>query len=294
MDTIDRTGFALPNAGGTLFVDPQHPADPLPSTDQLLPAARALASQHRTAEAKAAYRTAVRADASGAARDEFGRFLLQIEAFPEAIDQFTRLLAEGRQRGDLQLVSTAAHNLAAVYREVGQTGLARQFQQQAIQAENGCSEGSGLSAPLLSNRAADAILEGDLPLAKVLLTRAVLLEAATQSLAGLADDWGNLGVVAALEGELDRAVFCFWRAYRLHRAEGDERLMGRDLMNLGQVLRQAGCCRAAACCYRQAKRRFENAQADHSAQQADQELAECAHLASANDPDPSDRDPGES
>lgn len=260
---------------------------PDPRIAALLAKAESLARSGLLADARTTFWEALTGDTGFTARNEFGCFLVRIEAYDEAIEQFSVLLAEARRIGDLQLLSTAYHNLAVVHRELGDHHVAAQLQQQSISAET-LTGGHIAGTPcLLSNRANDAILAGNFRLANRLLLRSLALEVERGSLAGQAADWASLGIVSGLRGDVDEAVGCLWRAYRLHSRLTDMRGAGCDLMNLGQMFGQVGRWRAASRFLRRAVNRFELAQAPHSAQEARLRLEEFQRIADVSRRDPS-------
>ena len=257
------------------------PADSDQRVSALLDRAENLAAADRLAEARAAFATAVRSDPGYTARSEFGRFLVRIECYDEAIEQFSILLTRAKTIGDELLRSMAANNLAAVYRELGRHDTAARLQQQAIAAEI-AADADADTAPtpcVLANRANDAIMAGDFSFARQLLRRSLALEIEAGSLAGQAADWGSLGVIARLEGNAVEAIGCLRRAHQLHRRVRDARGTGCDLMNLAEVFRAIGRWRAAGRCYGRAVRQFRQAHALTSARRAQFQLAETERIA---------------
>jgi tetratricopeptide (TPR) repeat protein len=255
------------------------PADSDRRVSVLLERAEALAAEHRLADAKAAFLTAIRCDSGHTARNEYGRFLTRTESYDEAVEQFSILLTQAKATGDEQLRSTATNNLAAVYRELGCPDIAARLQQQAIAAEMATGEDTYPTSCVLANRANDAILAGDFHLARCLLRRSLALEVEAKSLAGQAADWGSLGVIAGLEGNTGEAIGCLRRAYQLHQRLSDAHGAGCDLMNLAETFRTIGRWRAASRCYLRAMRRFEQAGSPQSIQRAQAQRDETERLA---------------
>ena len=255
------------------------PADSDQRVSALLQRAENLAVANRLTEARAVFTTAIRSDSGYAARSEFGRFLVRIECYDEAIEQFSILLTQAKTIGDELLRSMVANNLAAVYRELGRHDTAARLQQQAIAAETAAGADTAPTPCVLANRANDAIMAGDFSLARQLLRRSLALEIEAGSLAGQAADWGSLGVVARLEGSTGEAIGCLRRAHQLHRRVRDARGTGCDLMNLAEVFRAIGRWRAAGRCYGRAVRQFRQAYALASARRAQFQLAETERIA---------------
>jgi len=178
----------------------------------------------------------------------------------------------------------ASHNLAAVYREQGRNEVAASWQQQSILAEITHGHGPGAAGELqtacdLTGLANDALCTGEYPLAEELLLRSLQLEKAAGSLSEQAADWGSLGVVALLNGEIDVAVSRLWQAYRLHGRLDDVRGAGCDLLNLAELALCCGRQRLAGRFLQRTQARLLQAVASQSAQQAHRRLEELRHSA---------------
>ena len=171
------------------------------------------------AQARVAFAAAVDADPTGLAANEFGCLLVRIDCRAEALEQFHLVLKHAQRLGDSDLRAMAWNNLAVVSRDMGRFEIAASLQQRSLSAED-CADGPwNLPAKScdLSNLANDAIHAGRLDLAEVLLRKSLCLEFEAGSLEGQASDWGSLGVVAGLKGDLDEGRTLLLRAYRRRR-----------------------------------------------------------------------------
>lgn len=248
-----------------------------------------LAESGRHDEARVAFSAAVCCPPWPVAHNEFGCYLLQTECFDEAVEQFAILLTWAKEQGDANWRAVASNNLAAVYRTMGRIDLAASLQQQSILAaceDDYQSCGDSHLACDLGNRANDAILAGKYDLAEKLLRRSLLVETAIESLEGQAADWGNLGLVAALQGNVTEGIRNLWRAYRLHLRAADDRGVGCDLLNLAELFGRLGRWRTAVRCLRRAVVQFERVDAATSAQRAQRLLEEAIRIADVLEHDP--------
>ena len=221
---------------------------PAPSADVscLLSEAEEFARSGASRAAESLFRRALGSTPEPSALNAYGCFLRERGRHADAAAQFCDLLDHAERAGDVAWQAVAANNLAAVCREWGEPEFALRIQRYAVRLEQ---SGSGpmprLSPTCLGNLAAAAIAVGDYGRAERLLWQSLLGEWAAGNLAGEADDWGNLGIAAGLQGELGEAVVYFWRALRIHRRLRDERSVGLDLLHLGQALAGLGAWQAA-------------------------------------------------
>lgn len=223
------------------------PSSPFGYTAEWLEEAAEHHEAGRSELARCAFCRAVDIDESGVALNEYGQFLWQRGELDEALVQFERLLKVAEVRGCTALRSVAWNNLAVVHRERGDRARAAVCQQQSWRASLRLSDSSADATPGtdLTNRANDAILAGDLRLAEKLLESALNCDARAENLADEAADWGNLGIVAALTGDIDKARYRFERAFWIHRNLGDDRGLGCDLRHLGELSVAAGDWKSA-------------------------------------------------
>jgi tetratricopeptide (TPR) repeat protein len=251
------------------------------SSISVLEEAKRLANHGRHPEARATFNRAIAASECPVARNEFGCYLSQVECFDEAIEQFAELMNWAKRCGNEHWRSVACNNLAGVYRTIGRSDLAARAQQLSIVAASHDNYETGGDEHLacdLANRATDAILARKYRLAEQLLRRSLLVETALGSLAGQAADWGNLGLLAALRGDLALGRRNLWRAYQMHIRAADHHGAGCDLMNLSDILRQQGQWYAAIRLLRRSIEQFEVISAHESATAAQQRLDEAIRV----------------
>jgi tetratricopeptide (TPR) repeat protein len=171
--------------------------------------------------------------------NELGQFHWQCGDLPAAQEQFERLLSIGQSEKSAQLCETAWNNLAVVHRELGDFVQAAICQQQAWKAALDLADAAELSpgslACQLTNRANDAILARDFRLAERLLWSALRCDRLAGNLADEAADWGSLGIVSSLTGNLAAARSRFEQAHQIHAQLGDDRGMGCDLVHLAEL-----------------------------------------------------------
>lgn len=240
------------------------------------------AAEHQEAgrieAARGAFCRAIEIDESGAALNEYGQFLRLRGELDEALVQFARLLKMADVRGCTVLRSVAWNNLAVVHRERGELARAAVCQQQSWRAslENPAVGDDAASGTDLTNRANDAILAGDLPLAEKLLESALKCDARAANLADEAVDWGNLGIVAALAGDFDKARCRFERAFWIHRNLRDDRGLGCDLRHLGELSAATGDWKSAHGLLERSIFHFERAGSRALAEGVRRSLAEVA------------------
>jgi Tfp pilus assembly protein PilF len=249
-----------------------------------------LTSRGELTRARVFYHQAIALDGGAAARNAFGCFLLNTDCAAEARTEFSRLLQQADSMGNLSLRAVACNNLAAACRALGESARATSWQQQSWNAAtpvpSGGDEPRDQLGCDLGNRATDAILAGDYALAEQLIRISLAWEQTSGTRAGEADDWGNLGLVAGLQGHLAAAAAALRRARHLHRQAGDTRSEGCDLLHLGEVFLQAGRWQRSARLFASAGSVFRSAHLPRLARRASQHLAHVRRLLSraAHDP----------
>ncbi len=125
----------------------------------------------------------------------------------------------------------------------------------------------------LANLTIAAIHAGRYDQAEQFLRRSLSLEIRNGPLANQAADWGNLGIVLGLKGELRAAVRCLWQAYQLHLRVKDVGGAGTDLMNLAEIFDCVGRPLLFKLCLKRAIRCFEESDFEEQAAQARRRLA---------------------
>ncbi len=256
----------------------------VPSVERLLNLAERYRSTGDLAEATQVFFQAISIDDGTSARVAFLRFLLQQERNAEACHQAGLLLNHARVGQDLALQKLAYSSLASAHRMRSEFDMAARYEQLAISAgQKAISRNptEPMEAPcFFSDMATDALQRGELNLAEELLRRSIAANSTPDgSQTELADDWGNLGAIAALRGELRHAVACFWNALKLHRELRDFHGEGCDLLNLAEVAWETGHRRLAFRCYRRAVAAFEEIEEVNAADRARQMLHRAVKIA---------------
>lgn len=251
----------------------------------LIEDAQSLAASGRHDEARTLFAAGVVLENGIAARNAYGCYLLSTEQYADAIEQFSLLLEQAKREESAALWAVSSNNLASVYRAMGDARKAADFQRQSISAECRLDDESSDNTSLacdFTNRAGDAILAGQYELAARLLQQSLALETG----GGKAADWGNLGIVLALNGDLTEAIRFLWRAYRLHVRAKDNFGAGTDLMNLAEFFQQLGRWNTVVSCRRRAVEYFERAGANQSLPKAKSQLHEALRFQRAANHDP--------
>lgn len=186
-------------------------------------------------------------------RITLGALLADRQRYFEAIEQWTAVIEAASHSGRRDHLAAAFHNLAAVYRELGDYELARRYQQRALHYQDDCGPEELLQ---LAN---DALAASRWELANALLQSASELAADDESLHATLT--ATAGVAQALQGDLFTAVGLLRLAYRRHVADGDEREAGCDLLNLAATFRRTGRLRLEAKCLSRAAKHFAKAHA---------------------------------
>lgn len=230
--------------------------------------------------ADAIYSTAITVDASPASRIAFGASLATRERYNEAICQLTAGIDLATESGHREALGVIFHNLAAIYRELGDADLARRFQQQSLLQSDDCGPVELLG---LAN---DAWLSRRTELAACLANSCVELDQddlVSEDLEALA----TVGVMSGLLEDPRQGIKSLIQIYRQHQSRNETRLAGIDLMNLAILCSEIGWYVAEARLVRRAIAHFDMAQAPVSASRARQLLAHLERLQSLRGFDPS-------
>ncbi len=229
-------------------------------------------------DADRCYSNAVAIDESPASRLTYATSLAERESFHAAICQLTAALDMATQTGDREAVGNIFHNLAAIYREVGDADLARRFQQRAILQQDDCGPDELLG---LAN---DAWLSRRTELAISLSASCTVLEEDCE--VGL-EAHATAAVFGGLSEDPRSAIRTLIHVYRQHQAAGSNRLMGIDLLNLSALLCETGRHRTELNLVRQAIQHFDQAPAPVSAAKARGILKMLERMQSLREFDPS-------
>lgn len=215
--------------------------------------------------------------------EQLGRALSEYSLgnFEFAFNAFTRLWQRGIKAQDTELAECACNNLASACRDSGDWQNARIWQQQSIawrerQEPHRRSDDDSFArlACDLTGRGADEFINGDFELAESFWSRALAIEEWRGNLEGQATDCGNLGLLAAVRGNLSTGIRWLRKAHRLHRLMFDLVGSGKDLLNLAELFRLQGAFRRSTACARRAVRCFERSGAKSFRELARQRLRE--------------------
>jgi tetratricopeptide (TPR) repeat protein len=168
-----------------------------------------------------------------------------------AIREWTEALEAAQQRGDWSIAVAAHHNLAAMYRDVGDHRLARSFQQRAVSLQSDCGPDELLQ---LGN---DAVAAERWELAESLYQSAA--ELTTEESPLLTDLVATRGVLCGFQGEPLVGLRWLQQAYREHVALGDMIHAGKDLFNAAALFEQVQRLGWARFCLMHARDHFEAA-----------------------------------
>ncbi len=257
---------------------------------RLLNEADAAIDAGRLVQARSLFVRAVELDRGVGSRNAYACFLLETGSHREAVDLLEVALSRAQRDGDLRTVAIAASNLACAYRGIGAPAMAMAWQQQALKAAHSTGEPAPAEADFaadLQNRANDALIQGDYELARTLFCLAGSTFQANGDECTRADNWGGLGVLAGLCGDLSEAVRCLREAYRKHRdLPGCEMQSVGDLLNLAEIRRLEGSWRTAERLLKLAMRRLGKQGDAGIVQQVRTRLAEARQAGSVLGHDP--------
>lgn len=243
--------------------------DPLPSSlsaPVLLSHAEAFVQKREWGAADRYFRVAVDKDETSASRIAFGVYLADRERFNESIVVLTPVL-DGSDRSAIGVV---CHNLAAIYRSLGDLDLARRFQWRAtlLQPDLGNDD--------LLAMANDALLQSRIEVAETLVEAAFEMadsEEDDDSPNVDADLMATKGLIQASSDGVEAGVLTIFRAYCRHRDAGDRRGMGADLLNLSMLFGTLNRHRAERACLNRALKCFQEESIPFSYQTTCQRLA---------------------
>lgn len=238
------------------------PAANASQASNLVVLAESFAEQGDWQSADRLFLEALTLESSDSNRISYGVCLSKQERYFEAISNFTPVL----DGGDRSAISVVCHNLAAIYREVGDLDLARRFQWRAtlLQDDSGTEEVLGM--------ANDALASEHHETAASLVMTACDLNAETSEDISDGDLVATTGLVNAALYSKEEGLITLFAAYRRHQAVRDLRGMGLDQMNMAVLFADLGRYRAERSCLMRAIRYFERASAPLSCQRARQQL----------------------
>jgi tetratricopeptide (TPR) repeat protein len=196
---------------------------------------------------------------------------------------------------DAELAEVVCQNLAVACREAGEPASALSWQQQSIAwwsrraSVNRGREDDELArlACDLTGRGCDEFAQHNFDLAESLWRRALAIEEWRGSWEAQAVDCGNLGLLAAVRGDLTEGIRWLRKSLRLHRLMFDQRSAGTDLMNLAELYRLEGDFHRSKKTLRLAVRCFEQIGAEPLRDRAVLRLKEAQRIESVLRFDPS-------
>jgi tetratricopeptide (TPR) repeat protein len=232
------------------------------SVEELFFQAELFAGLRKFELAEDAYQKALLIDKSPATRIAYGVFLGEQERYAESIATFTPIL-DGDNRTAIAIV---CHNLAAIYREVGDLDLARRFQWRATLLKDSADETD------LLGMANDALVAQQPETAAAQIMTACEMTGEPIEDCADGDLIATTGLAYAAEGSTKDALLTLFTAYRRHQAASDFRGMGADLMNMSALFGELNRHRTERTCVLRAIRCFQKAPAPLSLRNARQRL----------------------
>lgn len=228
----------------------------------LLRRADDLSARREWAAANECFQKVLQLDDSARHRISYGCCLAEQERFHEAIIVMTPVL-DGQDRDAIGIV---CHNLAAIYREVGDYDLARRFQWRATLLNE------SIDADGLLGMANDALADQFADAAGSLILTASELKAEQDRASNDADLLATAGLAEAETESPQAGLMTLFTAYRWHRDEGDLKGMGTDQLNMSVLFGKLNRHRAERACLVRAIRLFDQAAAPFSSTKARSEL----------------------
>ena len=228
------------------------------SASELVFAAELSAKRHEWATTDELFRQAIALDSSAASRIAYGVCLSNQERFFEAISVFTPIL----DGADQFAIGIVCHNLAAIYREVGDLDLAKRLQWRAtlLQEDSGPDDLLGMANDALAGECHRA--------AESLVMTAIDMHGSFDDQHTDGDLIATTGLVTAALNSAEQGIFTLFAAYRQHQAASDFRGMGADQFNLSILFGELKRFRAERACLKRAIRYFELAPAPYSLNRA--------------------------
>lgn len=154
-------------------------------------------------------------------------------AWQSAVIEWTEVIDSAGRLGRTELLTAVYHNLAGLYRQLGNYRLASQFQRAALHYQAECTAEDLLA---LAN---DALADGAVAVAEGLLHAAASTLEADDESALAADLQAACGVAAGFRGQVLAGRQALWSAYRTHSRLGETLCCGMDLINLAALAEQS-------------------------------------------------------
>lgn len=237
---------------------------------KLISHAEACAERREWQAADELFTRAIAIDTTPASRIAHGVCLANREQYNQAISAFMPIL-DGT---DTLAIGIVCHNLAAIYRGVGDFDLARRFQWRATLLQD-----DSTSEDLLG-LANDAIMSDHPEVAESLVMAAYEMNADVDGENADGDLIATVGLINAKMNAPREGMVALFAAYRRHQAAADFRGMGIDLLNMAMLFSETNRERAERSCLRRAIRCFERASAPFSCQRARHQLEQLDRMQS--------------
>jgi tetratricopeptide (TPR) repeat protein len=233
------------------------------SASRLVLAAETLADQCDWNAAEPLFHQAIALDASAASQIAYGVCLSRQERYFEAISVFT-LVLDG---DDWAAIGIACHNLAAIYRDLGDLDLARRFQWRAtrMQDDSGPSDLLGMANDAFASEFHQA--------AQSLVMTAIDILSDESSGTSDGDFMAALGLVHSVLASPEQGLMSVFAAYRQHQVAADLRAMGTDQLNMAILFGELKRYAAERACLQRAIRYFEQVPAPYSLDRAKRMLS---------------------
>jgi tetratricopeptide (TPR) repeat protein len=228
------------------------------SAAKLVFAAESSAERRDWGTADELFRQAIDLDSSPASRIAYGVCLSHQERFFEAISVFTPIL----DADDRFAIGIVCHNLAAIYRDVGDLDLARRFQWRATLMQEDSGPGDLLAM------ANDALADECHQAAESLVMTALEMSDDLDDDLPDGDLIATSGLVQMVLNSTEEGLLTLFAAYRQHQAASDFRRMGADQLNMSLLFGELKRYRAERACLQRAIRCFEHAPAPYSLRRA--------------------------
>jgi tetratricopeptide (TPR) repeat protein len=226
-----------------------HPSFELESVQEFWAAVEGLLDAGRWSDATVTVHALARQQEQSDVLVILGTLLYERGQRHRAVREWTEAVELSQTRGQWSVAAAAHHNLAAMYRDLGDYPLARTFQQRAMSLQSDCGPAELLQ---LGN---DAVAAERWELAESLFQAAA--EMTTEGDPLLIDLAATRGVLCGFEGEPMVGLRWLQQAYREHVETGDHGHAGKDLVNAAALLEQVGRPGWARSCLELAQAEFE-------------------------------------
>lgn len=214
-----------------------------------------LTASGRWHDAEVTLRAVAESTGSHEARISLGTLLADRGQLHAAVREWTRVIDSAYVGGDRAALSAVYHNLAAIYRQLGDVDLARRFQQRSLTLQDACGPEDLLQ---LAN---DALSTRSWDLAESLLDAAAGFASNGVETSDLTHQiLATRGLLLGLRGRPLVGIPLLRRSFHQNRLAGNDLLAGKDLVNLAALFDQTERPGLAILCLRGALRYFRAAE----------------------------------